>query len=107
MSVYKNAGAWDASNVKTDGAWVLSYVKGTKDPAYDSIDYGAIALRRALVARVPAGEPAALDALQHAWAAEKKLRALVVTERFYEIGSPEGLAATDAKLRTLSEGAQP
>jgi N-acetyl-alpha-D-muramate 1-phosphate uridylyltransferase len=101
MAVYKNEGKWDASNVITDGAWVLRYEKGIEgDPAFDHIDYGATALRRAVVEALPLGEPHGLDTLQAQLAARKRLRACVARERFFEIGSPEGLAELDRKLRT-------
>jgi MurNAc alpha-1-phosphate uridylyltransferase len=98
MSVYKNEGKWDASNVRTDGEWVLAYEKGTRDPAFDHIDYGAIALRRTVVLEIPPAEPSGLDTLQTALAARGRLRAHVARERFYEIGSPEGLAALERRL---------
>ncbi len=102
MSVYRNQGAWDASNtsVSGDGAWILRYEKGVKDPALDHIDYGATALRREIIAALPAGEPHGLDAIQHELSKRKRLRAFVARERFFEIGSPEGLAALDSHLRT-------
>ncbi len=98
MSVYANAGKWDSSNVVTDGAWVQRYEKGTGDPAFDHIDYGATALRREIIAALPAGEPHGLDAIQRELAVRKRLRAYVARERFYEIGSPAGLAELDRYL---------
>lgn len=101
MAVYKNDGKWDASNVITDGAWVQRYEKGVQgDPAFDHIDYGATALRRTVVEALPPGEPFGLDTLARQLAAQKRLRACVARERFFEIGSPEGLAELDRKLRT-------
>lgn len=102
MSVYRNAGQWDASNVVMDpsGEWVARYEKGRKEPAFDHIDYGATALRREVIAALPAGEPAALDAIQRDLSLRKRLRACVARERFFEIGSPEGLAELDRHLRT-------
>ncbi len=100
MSVYKNDGKWDASNVVTDGAWVTRYEKGSPDPAFDHIDYGATALRRHLVEKLPIGEPRGLEALQHELAGRKRLRACLAHERFFEVGSPEGLAELDRYLRT-------
>jgi MurNAc alpha-1-phosphate uridylyltransferase len=100
MAVFKNAGAWDASNVVTDGEWVTRYEKGQKDPAFDHIDYGATALRRAIIAALPAGEPHGLDAIQRDLSRQKRLRACVARARFFEIGSPEGLAELDRHLRT-------
>jgi NDP-sugar pyrophosphorylase family protein len=100
MSVYPNAGQWDASNVITDGVRVLRYEKGTKDPAFDHIDYGALALRRGLIEALPAGQAASLDVMQRDVASRGRMRAVVAPERFYEIGSPEGLEALDRKLRS-------
>jgi NDP-sugar pyrophosphorylase family protein len=100
MAVYRNMRQWDASNVVTDGAWVLRYEKGLADAAFDHIDYGATALRREVVAQLPEGRPVGLDALQRELAQRKRLRACVAHERFFEIGSPEGLAALDRYLRT-------
>jgi MurNAc alpha-1-phosphate uridylyltransferase len=103
MAVFKNEGKWDPSNVVTDGAWVLRYEKGSTDPAFDHIDYGATALRRsALAAALPRREKghAGLDAVQRDLASRKRLRAFVARERFFEVGSPEGLAELDRHLRT-------
>jgi len=99
MSVFRNGGQWDASNVVTDGVRVLRYEKGTRDPAFDHIDYGALALRREVIEAVPAGRPGSLDTLQRTLASAGKMRAVVANERFYEIGSPEGLEALDQRLR--------
>jgi MurNAc alpha-1-phosphate uridylyltransferase len=102
MAIFKNEGRWDTSNVVTDGEWVQRYEKNAKDPAFDHIDYGATALRREVIARLPAGEPAALDAQQRDLASRKRLRASVAHERFFEIGSPDGLAELDRHLRKPS-----
>ena len=98
MSVFKNAGAFDASNVVTDGTWVLRYEKGNPDPAFDCIDYGATAVRREIIAALPAGEKVGFDAIQRDLAGRKRLRACMARERFFEIGSPEGLASLDHYL---------
>jgi MurNAc alpha-1-phosphate uridylyltransferase len=100
MAVYKNAGKWEPSNVLTDDAWVLRYEKGCQDPTLDHIDYGATALRRDVIAALPSGEPRGLDRLQHELAERKRLRACVARDRFFEIGSPEGLAALELHLKT-------
>jgi NDP-sugar pyrophosphorylase family protein len=107
MSAYRNEGKWDASNVKTDGTWIIAYEKGTTDPAFDFIDYGAIALRRDVVAALPAGQALGLDRVQTELARAHRLRAVVAERRFFEIGSPEGLAALHAELTELDAGAAP
>ena len=102
MSVFRNRGKWDASNVRLspEGAWVDAYEKGTTDAAFDCIDYGAIALRRSVVAALPEGRRIGLEVVQSTLAASHRLRAHVASERFYEIGSPEGLAALERYLST-------
>ncbi len=102
MSIYKNDGQWDSSNVVADASrtWVARYEKGQTDPAFDHIDYGATALRRGVIAALPLGEPHGLDAIQRDMARRKRLRACMARDRFFEIGSPEGLAELDRHLRT-------
>jgi len=105
MAIYKNDGQWDPSNVVADvttvtGGRVLRYEKGQTDSAFDHIDYGATALRRDVIAVLPLGEPRGLDAIQRDLARQGRLRACVARERFFEIGSPEGLAELDRHLRT-------
>jgi NDP-sugar pyrophosphorylase family protein len=104
MSIYKNDHRWDESNVATDGEWVLCYEKGSRDPVLDHIDYGAMALRRSIVAAIPHGAPSGLDAVQHDLAKRRRLRAHVAHSRLYEIGSTEGLASLDQHLRELRRG---
>jgi MurNAc alpha-1-phosphate uridylyltransferase len=102
MVVYQNAGQWDASNVVIGaaGEWVARYEKDHRDPAFDHIDYGAMALRRETIAALPLGEPRGLDGIQRDLAQRKRLRACIARERFFEIGSPEGLAELERHLRT-------
>jgi MurNAc alpha-1-phosphate uridylyltransferase len=104
MSVYPNAGRWDASNTKIHGDRVVRYEKGASDPELDHIDYGAIALRKEVIAAVAPDVPCGLDALQAELVRRGVLRAYLAPERFYEIGSPAGLAELDA---LLSKGAPP
>ncbi len=98
MSVFKNVGRWDASNVRTDGTWIIAYEKGTDDPHFDHIDYGAIALRRSVVASLREGAQGDLATIQHTLAGQGRLRAILAHERFYEIGSSKGLVALDRYL---------
>jgi NDP-sugar pyrophosphorylase family protein len=102
MTVYENAGRWDASNVKTDGEWVLRYEKGSPDRALRFVDYGAIALRRRVFERLPARQAFGLDGLQTELAESRQLRAFIATERFYEIGSPAGLDDLERHLKEFA-----
>ena len=99
MAIYRNAGRFEPSNVATDGGWVLRYRKSSSDPDLDHIDYGATALRREVIEALPPGAPLGLDRVQEDLATRRRLRALVVRERFFEIGSPAGWADLDKHLR--------
>jgi NDP-sugar pyrophosphorylase family protein len=68
--------------------------------AFDHIDYGATALRREVIGALAPGQPHGLDVLGRDLADRRRLRACVARDRFFEIGSPEGLAELDQKLRT-------
>jgi MurNAc alpha-1-phosphate uridylyltransferase len=109
LSIYENRGAWDTSNVEPDeaGEWVRRYEKGRPELCFSYIDYGAIALRRDVIAALPAGVPSGLDAIQSDLARRKLLRAVVARDRFFEIGSPEGLSMLAAWLDAHAKPANP
>lgn len=98
LAVHPNPGRWDASNTQIAGDRVLRYEKGTRDPALDHIDYGAMALRRDVIAGLRPNQELGLDQVQHDLAAKGRLRAFVATERFYEIGSEPGIAELERYL---------
>lgn len=98
MSVFANHGAWDVSNCAVERELVVRYEKGVNESALTHIDYGAIALRRSIVAEQPQQVAFGLDRLQHSLAKAGLLRALVASERFYEIGSEAGIADLERRL---------
>ena len=80
---------------------VLRYAKGLDPPPAEMrwIDYGlSVFTRDLIVDRVPAGTPHDLAPLCSALAEAGELAAFEATERFYEIGSPAGLAEVSALL---------
>lgn len=98
MTIFRNEGKWDTSNVAVrsgsgDEIGIL-YDKKKATPAdYTHIDYGLSAFTRALIAaEVPSGEKADLADLFYRVSLRGELAGYEVAERFYEIGSPEGLA---------------
>jgi MurNAc alpha-1-phosphate uridylyltransferase len=101
MAVFANAGRWDTSNVMTDGEWVLRYEKGAgaHDAAFDHIDYGATAVRRSVIEALPPATVHGFDAVQKDLAERKRLRVCLARERFFEIGSPGGLAELEQHLK--------
>jgi NDP-sugar pyrophosphorylase family protein len=95
MTVYRNHGRWDTSNVIFEDGVVVLYDKHHRvRPAADFpfIDYGLMAFARRTVAEeIPAAGKADLADLLHALSRRGELAGMEVAERFYEIGSPAGL----------------
>jgi NDP-sugar pyrophosphorylase family protein len=103
MTVFRNEGRWDTSNVIFDGRMVTLYDKQRQTrPAQDFtfIDYGLLAFeRRAIADAVPSGVKADLAGLLHELSKRGDLAGLEIAERFYEIGSPTGLEDFAAWVR--------
>jgi len=100
MTVYRNEGRWDTSNVLFDGARVVSYDKRAPSPAMRYIDYGLGILTRTALSRWTAGGKFDLADVYATLAAEGQLAGFEVQQRFYEIGTPQGLAETTEYLRS-------
>ena len=91
MSVHRNEGLWDASNVEFAGGRILAYDKANRTPAMRHIDYGLGAFQRDAFEDVPAGRPHDLAAVYQGLLRRGELAAWESSERFYEIGSVEGI----------------
>ncbi len=97
MTVLRNQGKWDGSNVVFDGdragGRVVLYDKRTPTAAMEWIDYGLGGLCREALDLV--GEDVEdLSDLYHLLSRRGELFGFPVTERFYEIGTPDALAET-------------
>jgi len=99
MTVFRNRGAWDRSNVEFRNGRIVRYAKGSRSAHMEYIDWGLSVLRREAFSGYPADEPFDLAELYQDLVVRDELAAFEVTRRFYEIGSPEGLAETAAFLR--------
>ena len=98
MTVLKNDDRWDRSNAEFRDGRLHRYDKRHQTPDMHHIDYGALILTADALGRVPADEPSDLSDLCSALVTEGKMSGYEVHRRFYEIGSPEGLAETAAHL---------
>lgn len=102
MTVYRNAGRLGASNAQLRDGMVVRYDKEVSDPLAEGlhyIDYGLSVLNRdAVVPEIPPGEVVDLADVYRELARHGRLAGLEVTERFYEIGSPAGLAELESLL---------
>lgn len=105
MTVHRNEGQWDTSNVIFDGHRVVRYAKNlTERPAEMCwIDYGLTAFRKPVIEeRVPPATVFDMAPVLSELAAEGLLAGLDVPDRFYEIGSPAGRAELEALLHAES-----
>jgi NDP-sugar pyrophosphorylase family protein len=98
MTVFRNEGRWGASNILFNEGRIAKYDKATRDPAMRHIDYGLNILTREAFAGFPAHTEFDLSAVFQRLLAAGRLAAFEVPERFYEIGSHEGLADLAAYL---------
>ena len=98
MTVFRNGGRFDKSNVTFRGGELLQYDKKNPVPEMDYIDYGLAALRREIIADLPTGEPHDLADLYTRLVRERRMAGFEVFQRFYEIGTPAGLAETESYL---------
>jgi len=98
MTVYRNEGRYDISNVEFDGARITRYDKVHRTSGMRHIDYGLGAFRRGAFASIPGGEKCDLATVYQRLLGDGELAAYEVHERFYEIGSTEGLRETSEFL---------
>jgi NDP-sugar pyrophosphorylase family protein len=108
MTVMRNEGRWDASNVVYRDGRVLLYDKAASPEEQAQmrwIDYGLSVLTREVVGeRFRAGEVADLADLMRDLSRAGRLAGFEATERFYEIGSPAGLQDLESYLAGESWG---
>jgi len=99
MTVFRNAGQWDASNVHYDQGRIRRYDKRQRSPEMQHIDFGLGLLTAEALRRYPLGPALDLATVYQDLLAADQLAAFEVQQRFYEIGSPAGLAETRRYLQ--------
>jgi NDP-sugar pyrophosphorylase family protein len=99
MTVMHNGDQWDRSNVVFRDGRVVTYSKRQRTAEMQHIDYGLSLLRREALAHLSAEGPCDLADLYGELIARGRMAGHEVTRRFYEIGSPAGLAETRAYLQ--------
>ncbi|WP_202796001.1 nucleotidyltransferase family protein [Opitutus terrae] len=99
MTVFENRERYDSSNVWFENGKIRSYDKHEKLPQMQHIDYGLGMFRTAAFASFPAQEAVDLAAVQKSLVTRGELMGYEVFQRFYEIGSPAGLAELDQLLK--------
>ncbi|AXC11798.1 Nucleotidyl transferase [Acidisarcina polymorpha] len=106
MTILRNEGRWDASNVEFRGEEIIRYDKTGDRSGMHYIDYGVGCIRADAFSSwvnegVVSEECFDLSRFYQDMTSKGELAAFEVKDRFYEIGSPQGLAETDMLIRQL------
>ena len=100
MTVYENQGRYDTSNVWFENGEIKVYDKKAKRPEMRHIDYGLGVFRAAAFDGFDRNAVVDLAEVQKSLVARRELAGFEIKQRFYEIGSHEGLNELDALLRS-------
>ena len=91
MTVYHNSDRYDRSNTSIQGNLVKKYSKKDRSKDTEYIDYGVNIFRKSVLDLIPQNQFYSLEDLLPNLIKQEQLLAYEVYDRFYEIGSPEGL----------------
>jgi NDP-sugar pyrophosphorylase family protein len=91
MTVYKNYDRYDRSNTVVEGSLVKNFSKKERTENMVYIEYGANILNKEALRMIPENQFYSLDDLFPHLIEMDELLAFEVKERFYEIGSPQGV----------------
>jgi len=98
MTVYRNEGRYDTSNVVFLDGEIAVYDKKKRVPEMRHIDYGLSLFKASVFESYSAGQTFDLAEVMGKLVREKQLVGYEVRERFYEMGSPAGLAELESLL---------
>jgi MurNAc alpha-1-phosphate uridylyltransferase len=103
MTVQRNDDRWDKSNVLVLNDVIIEYNKRAPTAAMRHIDYGLGVLSAQVFASEATAGPLDLADVYHRLSLSGQLAGYEVRERFYEIGSHQGLAEAAAYFRRRGE----
>jgi NDP-sugar pyrophosphorylase family protein len=95
MTVFRNQGQWDTSNVEFEGGQILAYSKKDRTPRMRYIDYGLGVFNRTVFDETGLSD---LADVYSGLLRKNQLSAFEVRERFYEIGSMAGIQELESLL---------
>jgi N-acetyl-alpha-D-muramate 1-phosphate uridylyltransferase len=91
MTVYANSGKFDASNVNFSGGVLRNYQKGNTSLEMTHIDYGLSCFDKSVFSSYDSSVPVDLAQIFTDLVSKDLLAGYEVEERFYEIGSHQGI----------------
>lgn len=100
MTVYHNKNKWDKSNILFKNGQVVKYDKKNPMPEMEYLDYGINILRKSIFNEWPDGIPFDLSEVFIKLIEKGEVSAFEVLNRFYEIGSIQGIKETEEYLNT-------
>jgi NDP-sugar pyrophosphorylase family protein len=100
MTVYRNEGKYDTSNVVFRDGEIVVYDKKLRLPEMRHIDYGLSLFQARVFDDYAADQIFDLAEVMGRLVREKELAGYEVLERFYEMGSPAGLAELETLLHS-------
>jgi MurNAc alpha-1-phosphate uridylyltransferase len=98
MTVFKNNNKWDKSNVEFMDGNIVEYNKNIKNSRMNYIDYGLGILKRDVLQAYHNEKPIDLSKIYMDLSMTGELAGYEVNERFYEIGSFQGITDTQEYL---------
>jgi NDP-sugar pyrophosphorylase family protein len=102
MTVYRNEGKYDTSNVIFRDGEIIIYDKKNHSPEMRHIDYGLSLFKSSVFDSYSTDQIFDLAEVMGKLVREKQLAGYEVPERFYEMGSPAGLAELETLLQSKS-----
>jgi len=100
MTVFRNRNSFDTSNVILQDGRILKYDKKNRDPAMEYIDYGLLIVRKTIFEEYPPDTAFDLSLVLSQSVAAGQVTPYEVKQRFYEIGSDEGIKETGNYIRS-------
>ncbi len=104
MTVYRNEGLGDVSNVEYDGRRILVYDKRNRTPRMQHIDYGLGVFDSSVLEDLAPGRYYDLAQLYQDLLTAGRLAAFEVSERFYHVGTFEAIEELAGYLKASGSG---
>ncbi|MDA2917884.1 nucleotidyltransferase family protein [Desulfobacterota bacterium AH_259_B03_O07] len=107
MTIFRNANKWDRSNILYKDGCLIHYDKENPTPEMQHIDYGLGVLNAKVFDDYPPDTTIDLATIYQDLLTKDELSTFEVTQRFYEIGSPDGLDETHHYLLNRTKEGTP
>ncbi len=98
MTIYHNEGHYDSSNVEASDGLIRRYNKNERNPSMQYIDYGLGVFQRSVFEDLPEGQFRDLADVYRELLEAGELASCEVGERFYEIGSHQGIRDLEERI---------